>query len=313
MPTHASRTNSCCPYCQNRFDQGAQTTRDHIFVRALNAHQTVAACRNCNSRIGSEIEGPLLRSNSFLNLLRISQLRAGVPLDGELADNMSVKYDVAARSLDIQRPVKYDADSKTSHIMGSPDQVRAILRSQKRSPEEIEKLVSSAREVSLPPEEMITTTVQYDLGLMAKLVAKIGLGGGSFIDGDRFTCSTLASSLRDLLWGRVEAEHVDGDAILDTFATALSVSSTGLTVSLRPPQHTSQVMYCSVPGNTTSRVAVICHILGVLIPPCLMIHAASPFSSLTPVIIQDSAPRANIHWVLTELMAELTRNHGRAD
>lgn len=49
-----------CPYRARHPDEGRGATRDHVFAAALGGRARVAACRDCNSTIGHDVEGPLL-------------------------------------------------------------------------------------------------------------------------------------------------------------------------------------------------------------------------------------------------------------
>jgi hypothetical protein len=50
-----------CAYCGKRFSDTRVPTRDHVFVESLGGRAILPACHDCNSRIGSDIEGPLTK------------------------------------------------------------------------------------------------------------------------------------------------------------------------------------------------------------------------------------------------------------
>ena len=57
-----------CPYCRSR----EATSGDHIFPAFLGGHQTVPACRQCNSSFGASFEGRLHRDLAPMQVILAS-------------------------------------------------------------------------------------------------------------------------------------------------------------------------------------------------------------------------------------------------
>lgn len=121
-----------CPYCANMMsdDTSSETgrTSDHVFWAAFGARATVGACRECNSRIGSEIEGKLSRGNE---LYTRGKWRGTVRSDGRgLLGGAPVDVDLETSDVRLVKPVTShdEGDERHLRLTSSPEHVRRLMR-----------------------------------------------------------------------------------------------------------------------------------------------------------------------------------------
>lgn len=186
-----------CPYCGEILEV-QQSSRDHVFVKALGATATVWACGPCNSTLGHEVEGKLLKRDSPLNLTRLVNGIGGVPVRGTLSTGTEVEYDLRSSELKAQKPVEDLGDRWI--VSGGPQQVRRLLSQMKRSAEQIEADLAGATDEHLG-DQMLSFDMIVDLDLEARLVAKIALGCGYGTAPEWFPGTELAENLRLLCNG----------------------------------------------------------------------------------------------------------------
>lgn len=187
-----------CPYCASPMssDRGArdERTKDHAFWQALGGRATVDACRNCNSTIGSEIEGKLSRGNE---LYTRREWRGTVVVDDELesvtggppstASPCDVAFvDVRTGQARPEPRVIVNTVGRDRHyrIEAFPDQARRILKRLAKEigwdSDRIEYEIANARHVPWSPRVVIE--VNHDLNLGRRLAAKMLLGAGALAD-----------------------------------------------------------------------------------------------------------------------------------
>lgn len=187
-----------CPYCGNLLTPKS-TSRDHIFMSALGGKAIVPACRPCNSKLGYAVEGPLLKSNQLLNLLRLAAGTGGRGVPGILENGREVTWDPRSEFLDSKNPIQ--RQEKTLLVTGSPDQVRAQLSRMHIPPERINKYVNDAR-VEQVGGQNIALKLRINPALWARFTAKAALGAGYSAAPEYFACTEVAESLRNLCNGR---------------------------------------------------------------------------------------------------------------
>ena len=209
-----------CPYCADMMtdDNSSATgrTSDHVFWAAFGARATVSACRGCNSRIGSEIEGKLSPGNE---LYARGKWRGTVRSDGrDLLGGAAVDVDLETSDVRLVKPVtSHDVgDERHLRLTSSPEHVRRLMRSgvgayAGLSAAEIDDLIDNAPVTPWHPT--VDIEIRHDLSLGRRLAAKMLLGAGALADPD-FVTSALAESLRDVLWARLSPiELVSADAL----------------------------------------------------------------------------------------------------
>ena len=191
-----------CPYCAQPFSEGRPETRDHVFVKALGGWTQVQACRPCNSRIGSEIEGALQKPGELFHdrVLRGKLREAG----------LQVELDLQTGQLRSRNPVEVSESDgqKTYTISGNPEQVRQIATEIAHSlgipRQQVDQHIVDAFQVPLEGE-WIESTVSHRFDTGSRLAAKVALGAATLADSN-FSLSTVASSLRNILWGESDVD-----------------------------------------------------------------------------------------------------------
>ncbi len=277
-----------CPYCARHPDEGGGATRDHVFVAALGGRSRVAACRDCNSTIGHDVEGPLLKPGAFLNLL--AQTRGGGrPLPGTLDGDHDVTYDLASHELRSSRPVDVKAigDERRFKFRGSPAQVRTLLAQQGIRGEKADELVAAATPVDTT-NAWLSTTVTADLALLARLTAKTALGCGELAFGDGFAASNLGIALRDVLWNRAQPEDRlahDAAGDYDQLFSENPLAHNVPTLAAGPG--VSQTLFIPLANG---RSACLVHLAGAGLPPGgPVIDAPMPSGHRLPVLVRDQS------------------------
>src|ERR1039458_4643014 len=194
--------NILCPHCARPSIEGGGATRDHIFPSAFGGQGTIVAGRDCNSGIGSGVEGKLFGPESPFTLflqgsgLPHGLLKATHPLGDFMVDLGTGKH-TARTSVEV---VSTDADGvKTFKVFGSPDEVariRAGLDQKYGPPLEVlsEQIGSSDSE-----PEWLNVFVSVHVANLRRLVAKTALCALTYLQGDSFVETALATWLREVL------------------------------------------------------------------------------------------------------------------
>jgi len=223
--------NALCPHCARLPDEGGGATRDHIFPNAYGGQRTIVACKDCNSGIGSGVEGKLLGPESLLTLLQQSSglphgvLKAKHPL-GEFMVDLATGDHSARTSVE---SLETGPDGVTIvKVFGSPDQVanvRAGLESKYGPLEVLSEEVGSQE--SKP--QLLDVSVSVDTADLRRLIAKTALCALTYLQGDAFVATDLAAWLRQVLdapreWPasvrRPPQPDPDGEAAIESFDTA---------------------------------------------------------------------------------------------
>lgn len=279
-----------CPYCGLPLGD-EEPTRDHVFIEAMGGHSRVDAHRDCNSRIGHDIEGVLQRGDTMLNLQR-QVIGTGKPLRATIKESGDrVEVDLATRSVRFHKPV-VDADQdgiRTRTVRGNPQQVDAVLKAQGFNAEQRGEMIAGASLVRLS-DVHVDVELRHDLLLADRLVAKVALGAGSLVDA-AFSASPLAARLRDVLWNRGNFDGRYEDDPLAGFDTGMAdvFARVGLTPprSLMPGVSGSQVAFLPLgPGRDQSGIVV--HVGGQNVSlTAVGLDVPMPFGRGMPVVLRD--------------------------
>lgn len=300
--------NDFCPFCGQEI-QPPNQSRDHIFVASLGGLATVPACRDCNSNIGTAVEGPLQRSNQFFNVAKAAE-GAGVPIKGTLAATGEVvTYDFTTHELRSTQPVRVTTSGnvKTYHIHGSPQQVEEVLRGFPQSfnidPTAIEGMIRSAPRTPVAGE-WIQTTISHDLALSDRLTAKVALAAGQAAFASSFGVSPLARQLREILNGSSQPDgHLSSD-VLEAMDEGWS-QFPGMPVGFSPITPAS-----NVPGKVIfipmhERTSIFVFIRNVPISFCgMIVDLKCPVGDNLPVIISDAEGGVTVR-VLSEELGQI--------
>lgn len=245
--TDATRDRQC-PFCLAPLGSFRQGSDDHLFGQAFGGTATVRVCRDCNSKLGHSVEGPLQRDDSVMNLLKIG-LGTAKAVKGTLPSGMEGSFDFGTGEVRTRKPV-HEADG-VLHYLGSTRQVRQALP-KALPPVEVERLINTAKSISLG-EGMFRSNLKYDLGLWMRMVAKMALAAGGREAPGLFT-SDAAGHLRDVCWGRADPA---GGLAVDSFSRIAelldeSVRQYPKSTHLEPFQdgnHGQMLFVCWEPGR----------------------------------------------------------------
>jgi hypothetical protein len=194
--------NILCPHCARPPIEGGGATRDHIFPDAFGGQGTIVACKDCNSGIGSGVEGKLFGPESPFTLflqgsgLPHGLLKATHPL-GDFMVDLATGEHTARASVEV---VSTDADGgKTFKVFGSPEEVariRAGLDEKYGPPLEV-----LSEQIGSPDSEpdWLNVFVSVHMADLRRLVAKTALCVLTYLQGDSFVETTLATWLREVL------------------------------------------------------------------------------------------------------------------
>ena len=218
--TTSFSANDLCPHCGRPVANGGGPSREHIFPEAFGGRTTVMACSDCNSGIGTGVEGRLLGSSSAMTFF---QQGSGLPHKELKASNAQGEFRVDLGTG--RHPARLRVGesefkgSKTYQISGTPDDARRVLEGLARdgsiSAEQIDEIVESGR-VDAAKSENLTMTISLDLVLVRRLLAKISLCVLTYLQGDVFIATSMAEWLRQVLdaprhWGMGLAKEEQPD------------------------------------------------------------------------------------------------------
>lgn len=185
-----------CPFCLTLLSADRQGSADHLFGRAFGGTATVRACKDCNQKLGSEVEGPLQWNTSLMNLIKV-QLHKVQAVEGTLPNGAPGSLNLITGEVRTRHLVEETEDAR--YYTGSERQLRQAL-SKKFPPSEVQRLISAAQPVSLGGE-WFQTTLEIDMRLWGRMVAKMALAAGCRVAPHLFT-SEAAAHLRDVCWGK---------------------------------------------------------------------------------------------------------------
>ena len=199
--------NDLCPYCtRGLLAPGIDSTDEHVFVRGLGGRTKIRACKDCNSKIGSEVEGGLQAAGTLLALEKALREGVGPSLRVKVPGGGVFDVDLHSGQHRAPHPVveeKRDRDTLLRTVRGPEEQVRAILTGMARKYGfDVEAALASAKKTDASTLE---TTLVVDLSMEARLAAKIALAAGTYCLGDTYISSALAARLRDIVWGKERA------------------------------------------------------------------------------------------------------------
>lgn len=301
-------SQTTCPYCARPHADGGGPTREHIFVESLGGKATIAACRDCNSTIGHDVEGRLQTSQEFLNLQKITK-GSGLPVRAEVGpDDLPVTYDFVTHELRLKNPVRTYAGGDIRHfeVSGSPEQVRQQLERMKIVPaDKIDEIIARATIVRLDADT-IKTQLVHDVRLARRLVAKCALGAADLAFGESFIHTPLAHALRDILWARAEPEQLIKSEVLALWDDKIVPRGLGRSkVKLEPEPGVSQVVFMT---TACRRVAAVVHLGGFNLGLSgLIVEGELPEGDGLPVLVRDAPGAARVHLLVDEVAEAVMR------
>jgi hypothetical protein len=192
--------NNLCPHCGRPAIAGDGETRDHIFPDAYGGKGTVTACKDCNSGIGSRVEGKLLGPKSPFTLflqgsgLPHNLLAATHPF-GEFKVDLATGEHVARTSVEESEK----EGVKTFKVFGSPDEVARIRAGLDKKYGD--GLVVLDEKIGSPndPAQWLNIDLSVNMDDLRRLVAKTALCALAYLQGDAFVQSAMATWLRAVL------------------------------------------------------------------------------------------------------------------
>jgi hypothetical protein len=291
-----------CPYC----GLGAEDwTNEHVFVESLGGRLIIKVCRRCNSTIGHDIEGRLLKEGSALQMPQ-HPTGAGLQLRGTIGpDGPVVRHELGTSEVRFGRPVATTTDGakRTYAITGGIEQARTIIDEMGRrfgwTPEQVEDVWSSGVVSSLA-NQVVTSMVSYDLSLACRLAAKVALGACWAAFGPAFVSEPLTVGLRALLWAPdpLSTSEVIHDALADTDRVLESIGP-DVFRPLRPSGDVSQVVLL----RARKGVAFVVHLHGWELTPAFapVVQAPLPGERMLPVVLTDGAPTVGVRDIALEL------------
>jgi HNH endonuclease len=194
--------NRLCPHCARPAAEGGGASRDHIFPEAFGGQGTIVACTDCNSGIGSGVEGKLLGPESPFTLflhgsgLPHGRLKATHPQLGQFMVDLRTGEHTARTSVDL---LDTDAEgAKTFRIFGGPEEVARIRAGLDRKYGSPEVLKEEAGSPESEPE-WLQIDLSTNVADLRRLVAKTALCALTFLQGDSFVTTELADWLRAVL------------------------------------------------------------------------------------------------------------------
>jgi len=291
-----------CPYCGH---ETGEWTNEHVFVESLGGRLIIKACRRCNSTIGHEIEGPLLKDGSALQMLQ-HPTGEGLQLRGAIGPSESAaRHELGSSQVWFDRPVTTTTvgTKRTYTITGGSEQASTIIKQMARkfgwTPEEVEEIWSSGVVKNLT-DEVITAMVGYDLSLASRLAAKVALGACWAAFGPDFASEPLAEGLRTLVWtpNPRSSFEVVRDALTDV-DRVLEATWRAAFRPLRPSGQVSQVVLI----RAKEGVAIAVHLGGWEVTPAFapVVGAPLPGGRMLPMVLVDSAPTIGVRDLALEL------------
>lgn len=159
------------------------------------------ACRDCNSGLGSGVEGRLVGPQSPFTLalqtsgLAHGPLKATHPL-GEFMVDLATGEHEARTSVET---VETGVDGVTTvKVFGSPEQVAKVRAGLEQKYGRLEILSEQIGSPDSEPE-LLDVSVSVDMADLRRLVAKTALCALTYLQGDVFVTSALADWLRQVL------------------------------------------------------------------------------------------------------------------
>lgn len=262
--------NTLCPYCVRMLtDDDVEVTGEHVFPQFLGGRAEVPACKKCNNRIGSDIEGPLSKPPTLMAMQASIQSGKG-PLIRFEHDGRPMELDLSTGSFRSQKPVERTIEGSVMNVRlgGSEEQVRKIVEGMAAKhgfdPEQAMAMgkVHPIAEVEAP----------FDLAerTEARLAAKVALAAGTWTYGDAFITSELAGRLRRILLG-------DEDPLYETIDNITDWDSNPL---YWVGHHHRRCLMIALPaeGDLPARTLLLVHLADRPVPAyrCLVVYAEAP-------------------------------------
>jgi hypothetical protein len=308
-----------CPYCSRPFEAGGGRTVDHVFAKAWGGRLTIGACDECNSFVGSEVEGPFDRPDSLMFFVRSGTELTDRPVPARFDDGSDAVWfrdrgvEPAAPKIRIERK---DGEVVAAHFEGTEDQERKFMKDlRRRHPD----LVSSprVRRVARPadPPPKIRLSLGLKLGDANRLVAKIGLGAGAALWGDPFVLTETAAAMRDTLrapdgrfsWDaeRFRPGLIDATIEVATERLGIRLPSPTMPKPSRGASRTSQIVICPVHRHDAG-TAIFVHVLNAALPSQGVVFPGK-LPLLLPAVVRQQLGGRPEHWDYDAAFFEVVR------
>lgn len=298
--------NLICPHCDRELSAGGGSTREHVFPETFKGRTTVNACADCNSGVGSGVEGRLLGSSSFMTFV---QQGSGLPHKEMKASNsqgdFSVDLETGRHTAKLQVDVTELDGAKTYQIFGTPEDARRVLEGLARDgaipADQIDAILEAGR-VDPTKSENLTMTISLDLVLVRRLIAKIALCALTYLQGDEFIATDMAAWLRQVLdaprhWGRGLAkeeqpdpagvgaiDYVDADRLFNSFWDMYQ--GINERESIDPSDDVCQLIIWPVSSGEGSTTIFAVSLLDVILPTGL-VAPGKPNAMFAPTTFSD--------------------------
>jgi len=299
-------TNDICPHCGRPVSIGGGPTREHIFPEAYGGRTTVIACADCNSGVGSGVEGRLLGSNAAMTFF---QQGSGLPHRELTASNAQGEFRVdlgtGKHTAKLKVSESEHEGAKTYQIFGTPEDAKRVLeglaREGKVPADQIDEIIESGR-IDPNESENLTIAITLDLTLMRRLLAKVSLCALTYLQGDNFIVTDMAEWLRQVLdaprhWGKGLAqaeqpdpagvgsnEEVDTEALFGSFWSMYQGPDETLTGEGGDDK--CQLIIWPLMSGDGSRTIFAMSLLGVIIPTGL-VAPGQPSSMFAPTLLSE--------------------------
>lgn len=282
--------NDLCPYCGNSLGSISSEVvdRDHIFCDKFGGRSWIWTHRACNNRFGSEVEGRLQQSGSWIATALHLSGKGGKSLVGPIGKTGHVvEVDMQKRTQRSPKVIGRTGD--TYKLSGTREEVKAAIATLAKkgviADVDAATLLEHAQTLDTG-DDMVQANVMLDLKLAARLVAKVTLGAGAKAFGNDFAASTFAATLRQIM-NDSAYNPPPGTILPQEFLDQISeqCQSMGLeSESLRPSTNKGRVVV--VPVVQRSVLAVFFP-YGNLVPACFLVDGTPSVGSNMPFVIDD--------------------------
>ncbi|WP_255472394.1 HNH endonuclease [Quadrisphaera setariae] len=310
-----------CPFCLHPIDgspEARQPSRDHVFLQALGGVATTPVCKTCNDTFGADVEGRLLRPRKILSIAKVAAGRMDSAPGYLKADGSRGVFNFRDGTVQFSPPLTSFA-TKTEeglHIRAAPDQIEGVVPHVRRwatkhggDPDAAEAQLRAAPRGSLG-NDLFVMDHDVELDQLARLAAKVALAAGCRVSDDFRDAQPLADSLREVAWGRAEADLLFGLEPLqhiDALLAELTAKAVGeVAPRFAPVALESQVVFCPLGDSTI----IFVHLVGF---PLTFGGMKCPGTQParwghTPVLVRDAPGSPQIvalqDWLLPRLHAQ---------